>query len=409
MWNISKVTPLGQVTLEVLNPKNTQVSEADFIVVPNDFSCLLGLITVQEMELFTINKENFIAEVTSDTSQLGNLGEAKLHVNSNVTPRALTCRNLPFALQEDVKNELDRLVKIGVLAPVDEPTEWISQMAVVKKPYGSLRICIDPQPLNEALQREYYRLPTFNNVLPTLNNAKIVRKLDIKHAFWHVQLDSQSSLLKTMITPFGRYRCPRHPFGLKVSSEIFQRKLNEALRELQKRCSQRNIMLNDEKSVLKQTQVKFMGHMVTTEGVQADQSKVEAILNMPAPTDVHGVTRLCGMIQYLSKFLPNLASDLQPIRELTRTNVDWNWSAKCEETFIKVKKKVTEAPLLIYFNPDKELVLQVDSSKDGLGAALLQDGKPIEYASRALTSAEQNWAQIEKETLAVVFGLERLD
>ena len=85
------------------------------------------------------------------------------------------------------------------------------------------------------------------------------------------------------------------------------------------------------------------------------------------------------------------------------------WSAECEEAFIKVKKKITEAPLLICFNPDKELVLQVDSSKDGLGAALLQDGKPIEYASRALTSAERNWAQIEKETFAVEIGLERFD
>ena len=107
-WNKSKVsTPLGQVTLEILNPKNTQVSEADYVAVPNDFSCLLGLKIVQEMELFTINKENFITEVTSDTSQLGNLGKAKLHVNSNVTPRELPCRNFPFVFQEDVKNELD--------------------------------------------------------------------------------------------------------------------------------------------------------------------------------------------------------------------------------------------------------------------------------------------------------------
>ena len=89
--------------------------------------------------------------------------------------------------------------------------------------------------------------------------------------------------------------------------------------------------------------------------------------------------------------------------------MDWNWSAECEEAFIKVKKNIIEAPLIIYFNPDKELVLQVDSSKDGLGTALLPDGKPIEYASRAPTSAEQNWAQIEKETLAVVFGLEHFD
>ena len=99
-------------------------------------------------------------------------------------------------------------------------------------------------------------------------------------------------------------------------------------------------MLNDEKFVLQQTQVKFMGHMITTEGVQADQSKVEAILTMPAVTDVHGVKRFCGMIHYLSKFLPNIASDLQPIRELIRKNVHWNWSAECGEAFIKVKKKV---------------------------------------------------------------------
>ena len=89
----------------------------------------------------------------------------------------------------------------------------------------SLRTCIDPQPLNEP----FYRLPPFNDVLPTLNDAKIFSKLDVKHAFWHVQLDSQSSLLTTMITPFGQYHWTQLPFGLKVSSEIFQRKLNKVL------------------------------------------------------------------------------------------------------------------------------------------------------------------------------------
>ena len=113
-------------------------------------------------------------------------------------------------------------MEIGVLVPVEGPTEWVSQMAVVKKPDGSLRICIHPQPLNEALQRVHYRLPNFNDVLPTLKNAKIFTKLDVKHTFWHLQLDSQSSLLTTMITPFGRYRWTRLPFGLKVSSDIFK-------------------------------------------------------------------------------------------------------------------------------------------------------------------------------------------
>lgn len=88
------------------------------------------------------------------------------------------------------------------------------------------------------------------------------------------------------------------------------------LRELQKRCSERNTRLNDEKSAIKQPQIKFMGHLITNEGVQADKSKVDAILSRPGPTDVQGVKRFSGVIQYLSKFLPHLASDSRPMSEL---------------------------------------------------------------------------------------------
>ena len=146
------------------------------------------------MGLFTINDDEFIEQVSSDTNLLGNFGEAQLHVNPEVQPRALPCRKLPLALQEDVKQELERLVEIGVLIPVEEPTVWVSQMAVVKRPDGSLRIFIDPQPLNDALQRGHYRLPTLDDVLPNLNNAKVFRKLDVKQAYWHVRLDKNSSL-----------------------------------------------------------------------------------------------------------------------------------------------------------------------------------------------------------------------
>ena len=184
-----------------------------------------------------------------------------------------------------------------------------------------------------------------------------------------------------MITPFGRYRWARLPFGLNLSSEIFQRKLTEVLvdingviciaddlvvyasgntREvadadhehnrlaLQGRCAE-----NGEKTFLQQTEIKFMGHLITNEGVKADKSKVKAILDMPAPINVHGVKRLCVMIQYLAKFLPNLADDLQPIPELTKNDVEWNWSTECQEAFQKVKEKITNTPLLVYFFPTR--------------------------------------------------------
>ena len=130
---------------------------------------------------------------------------------------------------------------------------------------------------------------------------------------------------------------------------------------------------------------------------------------MPDPKDIHDVKCLCGMIQYMAKFLPNLAEDLEPIRKLTHKEVVWEWSKECKEAFQVIKKKLTSAPILSYYDPDKELTIQVDSSKDGIGAALIQEGRPIEYASRALTQTERKWAQIEKETLAVVYSLERFD
>ena len=131
-----------------------------------------------------------------------------------------------------MKDEIDSLVERGILLPVSEPKEWVNQMAVVQKSNGKLRICIDPQPLNKVLVRERYKLPTFDDLIPELHGAKIFTKLDVKEAFHHVRLGEQSSKLTTMITPFGRLCWLRLPFGLSVSSEIFQRKLHEALCDL---------------------------------------------------------------------------------------------------------------------------------------------------------------------------------
>ena len=323
-----------------------------------------------------------------------------------------------------------------------EPTVWVSQMAVVHKPSGKLRICIDPQPLNAALKREHYKLLVFDDVLPKLKDAKVFSKLDVREAYWHVRLDEESSKLTTMITPFGRYRWKRLPFGLKVSSEIFQRKLDEALggpkgvfsvvddiviagcgqtmeeaqidnqRKLTKtlkRCAEKNIVLNEDKHQTGLTEITFHGHRITKDGVEADEAKVEAIRDMPAPSDVAGVKRLCGMVQYMSRFLPDLAETIEPIRALTRKDTPFVWSMECENAFDTLKRNLSESPCLAYFDVSKEVVIQVDSSKHGIGAVLLQEGRPVEYASRALTPSERNWAQIEKEALSVFFGLERFD
>ncbi|KAL9970099.1 hypothetical protein ACROYT_G022422 [Oculina patagonica] len=400
MWNKTNMNPLGETVLKVVNPRTSAESEVKFIVVPNGFTNLLGLKTIQELGFITINEECFISQIK--TPQLGDLGEATLRIDENAQPKVLPCRKIPLAIENAVKEELDRLVEKDVLVPVTEPTEWVSQMAVVHKPSGKLRICIDPQPLNAALKREHYKLPVLDDVLPKLKDAKVFSKLDVREAYWHVRLDEESSKLTTMITPFVIAGCGQTVEEAQIDN---QGKLTETM----KRCAEKNIVLNEDKQETGLTEITFHGHKITKDGVKVDEAKVQAIRDMPAPTDVAGVKRLCGMAQYMSRFLPDLAETLEPIRALTRKDTPFVWSTECESAFDRLKRNLSESPCLAYFDASKEVVIQVDSSKHGIGAVLLQEGRPIEYASRALTPSERNWGQIEKEALSVLYGLERFD
>ena len=119
--------------------------------------------------------------------------------------------------------------------------------------------------------------------------------------------------------------------------------------------------------------------------------------------------RFCGFLNYLAKFLPRLADVLEPIQQLTHKEVPWQWQHEHDTAFEKVKQLVTQAPLLKYYNPEGELTVQCDASDKGLGAALMQNGQPIAFASHALTDPETRYAQIEKEMLAVVFALQKFD
>lgn len=159
--------------------------------------------------------------------------------------------------------------------------------------------------------------------------------------------------------------------------------------------------MNKEKQEIGLKEISFHGHVISRDGVKIDDKKVKAINDMQPPTDVSGIKRLCGMVQYMAKFLPDLSTIMEPLREITRKDKAWHWSKDCKAVFQRIKMMLTETPVLAYFDPGKEVVVQVDSSKDGIGAVLLQDGRPVEYASRSLTMSERNWAQIEKEALSV--------
>ena len=164
---------------------------------------------------------------------LGTLsGQQHLDVDPVVLPNIAPSRRVPFAIKPKLKAELERLTDIGVLMPVDEPTDWVSNLVIATKESGDLRLCLAPQQLNKALRRERYPLPVIDDVLPDLSQARVFSKVYARNGYWHVELDDESSKLSTFDTPYGRYRWRRLPFGVSVASEIFHKRLNQAVERL---------------------------------------------------------------------------------------------------------------------------------------------------------------------------------
>ena len=164
---------------------------------------------------------------------------------------------------------------------------------------------------------------------------------------------------------------------------------------------------NEAKLQFKVSEVKYMGNIVSESGLKPDDEKIRAILEMPVPESKEELQRLLGMVNYFAQFIPNQSTITAPLRQLLKKDVDWMWLPEHTIAVQELKQILSSKPVLKFFDSSKPVKLQVDVSKSGLGACLMQDGHPVAYASRSLTSAEENYAQIEKELLAVVFGCER--
>ena len=151
----------------------------------------------------------------------------------------------------------------------------------------------------------------------------------------------------------------------------------------------------------------YLDHKISATGIKSDDAKIKAIMEMPEPTDKKGIQRLPGLINYVAKFLPKLSKVTSPLRELMQKDVHWHWEKHHEKSFENVKKLLSSDRCLTFFDVSKPITIQVDASNSGLGAAFLQEEKPVAHATRSLTSAWKNYAIIEKELLAVLFGCER--
>ena len=452
LYDGSYMRPLGVCTLHTVHNGKPYKLKFEVVTTKVARKPLLSANTCQVMQLITVNMPESINNVTTNSAEaildkysdvfhgLGTLpGYVHLQTNPEVAPVQHTPRKIPVALKKEVKAKLDEMEKRGIIAPVTEPTDWISSMVVVKKG-AKLRICLSPSDLNKALKRSHYPMPTIEEILPRLHNVEVFSVLDAADGYNQCRLDKESSYLTTFWTPFQRYRWLRMTFGIKTASEEYQRHQTEALQgvpglaivaddllvcgygdtmqeaiqnhnhnltELLDRCRQKNLKLNRKKVQLCKTEVPYIGHLLTADGVKPDPSKIAAIVNMPRPTNVKETQRFLGFINYLAKFLPHLSEVCQPLRCLCEKNNQFCWESQQEQAFTKAKQLVTMEPVLTYYDANKPVTIQCDSSDKCLGCTILQDGKPIAFASTALSPAQQRYAVMEKEMLVICFAAKK--
>lgn len=416
-----------------------------FIVVENAQSLLggdtcdkLGLIKrINEVKVQEPLDKNFEDCSFPEWSKMTALPfKYEIKVDPSVEPVIRPPRRVPMCIKDGLKEELKRMERIGVIEKQTEPTAWVSESVCVRKPNGKIRVCLDPGELNKAIKREHYPLPTREEIFSQIQNATVFSKLDASQAFWQIPLEENSKAYTCFNTPFGRYVYTRLPYGLASSPEVFHRSMehmfgdlegcrvymddilvwgkdveqhNKRLADVKQRIAKYGLQMNWDKCELGQRQVTFIGETLNEKGVSPDERKVEAIKRMEKPLHKEGLQRALGLINYVGRFIPNLATRCAQLRNLLKNDVEWQWGPEHEQEWKDLKKIMVSKPVLAYFDPSKLTKLSTDASKDGIGAVLLQkqvsgNWHPVAYAARSMTSAEQRYAQIEKECLGLAYG-----
>ena len=368
--------------------------------------------------------------------------KVKLHINESVTPVAQPHRRIPFHMRKKVEAELQRLQELDIIEDVKGPTPWVSPIVAAPKPGNpeQIRICVDMRCANKAVMRTRHITPTLEELLSDLNGATMFSKLDLNKGYHQCELDESSRYITTFSTHLGLKRYKRLSFGISSAAELFQNAIEQSLIGLQgvknmsddilvwgknaeehdknlesvfQRLQEKNLTLNKAKCQFHLDKINFFGHILSSKGVECDPQKTQAVLEASPPQNVEEVRSFLGVVGFCSRFIPNYAAVNEPLRRLTKKEIKWQWGALEENAFHTLKRSLASAKVMNYYDFNKYTEVIVDGSPFGLGAMLVQKDKPndvskvVAYASRSLSDVEQRYSQIERETLAMVWAVER--
>ena len=388
---------------------------------------------------------------SSNDLDIGFTGIVKHKINlQDDNPFKQRHRNIPPSMLTEVKRHLQELLDAGIIQKSHSP--WASNIVLVRKKDQSLRLCIDYRQLNKRTTKDAYALPRISDILDQLGDNKYFTVLDMKSGYHQIELEEKHKE-RTAFTvgPLGFYQYERLPFGLCNAPATYQRMMEQVLDDLNnnvchiylddviivgksfeehldriqqvlKRFRDHNSKLSPKKCAFFRDQVKYVGHIVSVDGVRTDPDKLSKIVDWPTPCNIDDVRSFLGFAGYYRRFVCNFSKLAKPLHDLLvgvpskkksrgRSELGtFQWGDDQEKAFLSLKEALTSPPLLAYPDYAKPFVLHMDASFLGLGAVLYQpdaDGKQhvISYASRGLKKSERNYPAHKLEFLALKWSI----
>lgn len=367
---------------------------------------------------------------------------AKLVLKEGARPIKHGAYSIAFGNIEPVNKILDDWVKSGKAIRVRQ-AEWASPGVPIPKKDGSLRYCVDfKTTLNPQLRTDHYPLPRPDFVFASLSKGSVFTSIDLKDAYTQLQLDPDSQQYCIVNTHRGYYQLTRLIYGISSSAAIFQNVMDDILAEIPgvicyidnilitgsdmaecvhrttlvlSRLDKHNVRLRLDKCTWFTSKLEFLGFVVSKGCKEQSPALTSAVLNFPTPTNAKQVHSFLGLLGFYDQFIPMYSTLTRPLRDLTKVDVPFTWSMQCQKAFLECKSALVSNDILVLYDPSLPIVVYCDASPVGVGSVLCHSvsvngklvDKPVMYASCTLTPTQQNYAQIDREALAVIFSINK--
>jgi len=365
---------------------------------------------------------------------------AHIYMKDGAQPVFLPARSLPIAAKDGVVKEIDRMVSMNVYEPVPY-SQWATPTCNVLKRDGSYRLVGDYKvTINPNCKREIYPMSTVEEVITQLAGGKYFTKIDLSSAFLQIPVDEETSNLLTLNTHKGLFRVRRLCPGLSSAPAVFMRVISSVLggmegvvvymddvliqaadlptmwdrvRAVMQRLLDRGFRLRLDKCLFAVTELDFVGYHISGAGISPTDEKVQVLMETPSPKNKPELASLLGYINYYERFFPDRASKFRPLYNLLQEGdgEDIEWTPEAEACFQYIKEVMSSKMVLVHYDARLPLVMACDASPYGVGAVLSHvidnEERPIWNASKTLHGAELNYSQLDKEALAIMFGIKK--